>query len=198
MDVLLVKPWITMDVFNRATREALESMQGEHNYVPSPAEFVALCRLAKSEFEDEAERETRKRLPPPAPVPDAWAAKTPAQRRAFWDREGAIGKARGRKRAGLIATALAFDARARPHIAPGDCEPTEAEIQAVLQEMAEGTAHLGPLAGALERVPIGPPYRTAHELAAHLPVLRDPVVSEAMAALNEELPVGEPREGGEA
>lgn len=154
--------WITEPVFVRAINYCVWKLDGP---CPNAARFLEVCREVKAE----ADREQRRALPAPAPASSADGAtvrvdvtQPPSDeglrdrlvRTGLWDRNVAIGKARARKRAALVEAW-----RRQTGDAPPGCqvprwsrdvvEPADAEVDAVLHELAAAGALKGPLEAAL-------------------------------------------------
>lgn len=61
-DVLSGKPWLTIAVFEEAVRETLETVR---EYLPTPAQFLDICKLIGEERDREKARATLAALPAP-------------------------------------------------------------------------------------------------------------------------------------
>jgi hypothetical protein len=128
--------WMNDAVLERAVEISRQHM----TKVPTVKEFVGICKLAESELRQEAERATRRALPPPAPMAGTQSERLTRPDRAFWERNVAIGKARGRrKQAAADAYRKSHRLKASDPV-PVDViraagEPSGAEVASVLAAM---------------------------------------------------------------
>jgi hypothetical protein len=146
LDMLMAYPWITDDVLYKAVPTIRFMHRGP--FVPELAVFLDHCRLALKDIQLAEQRA----LPPPAPVPDGWAAKSGPERARFLERHVALGVLRAR--AGVSLTG--FDGALIPF------EPSEAEIAGVLGQLRAKRF----LRGALERIGAGEVVTPAELVAA--------------------------------
>jgi hypothetical protein len=135
LDMLMAYPWITDDVLYKAVPTIRFMHRGP--FVPELAVFLDHCRLALKDIQLAEQRA----LPPPAPVPDGWAAKSGPERARFLERHVALGVLRAR--AGVSLTS--FDGELIPF------DPPEADVAAAVAELRAKRF----LQGALERIAAG-------------------------------------------